>query len=819
LNTESIFTPKIISEIENEIKNAEGNEVYFIGKLDFESSLIDEYELRARGNSNMAPALLTDIEPGNIIFHNHPSGDLTPSGADIRVASHVGDKGIGFAIIDNSVGNVYIVVEPKIPAEITDLATNSVVNHFLKEGELAENLNDYEYREEQVKVVKEVIQSFNSQKKTLIEAGTGTGKSFAYLIPSLYWAYQNNELIVVSTNTINLQEQLIEKDLVLLKKVLPFSFKAVLVKGRSNYICKRKLNRFKTLANENLFDDDKQQIQFQNTLQWLEEADTGTRSEMNFKIDNKIWEKICSETDLCLGANCPYFDKCYFMQARKEIYSADLLVANHHLLLSDAKLKYETGQSDRGVLPKFSHLIVDEAHNFGEVATHHLGKSFYFNSLNKYLDQLHDKSYSVISTLRNEISETKIKGKKDLFSNIDQRIIPQIQRVRDLSQHYYTKLDNFFENNTLEHQLRLTDEVVTQKDWEKIYNSGDELIGYLSNLTVYLNYLYEDLVVKDVVREELSDILVDLEAVIGRGQKLTNYLDFNLKVEDKEYVFWLEKKGKSKVSQRNAPLDNSKILPDLLWDTLDNLVLTSATLTADNDFDYFLDSYGLQKSQTLQIESPFDYENQAVLAIPHDIPPANSPDFLKSIEETLADMLISYNGSTMVLFTSYKMLNYCLHKMEGRLNQKNLTILPQGRYPRHYIINTFKEKSSQIIFGTVSFWEGIDIKGDDLRYLLMMKLPFPVPSEPVAAARSELMRKNNINPFFNYSLPRAVIRFKQGFGRLIRSRRDRGMVVVFDNRLLKKSYGQAFLNSLPKKCPVKRVKKKSLIRKKKNKSK
>ena len=814
MDIDSIFNQDIKNKIRDEINDAAGNEIFIIGKPDSETGLIVDYELRARGNEKMAPALLSDIQPGNIIIHNHPSGNLNPSGADIKIASHMGDRGIGFAIIDNQVQDIYIVVEPRMPKEIKTLESEEILSHYNNDGELSAHLKGYEYRKEQVDVAKKVINSFNSNDKTLIEAGTGTGKTFAYLIPALYWSYYNNEPVMISTNTINLQEQIINKDLVLLKKALPFSFKSVLVKGRNNYICKRRLKRFKRISSDFLSDDEERQEQFKNILNWLEETESGTRSEANFRIDQDIWDEIGSETDLCLGTNCPYFDSCYFMEARKEIYSADLLVVNHHLLLSDARLKEETGQNDRGVLPDYSHLIIDEAHNFGEVATHHLGKSFYYNSLEKYLDQLHDKSYSIVTTLRNMISETDIKGKKDLFKAIDQRIIPLIKRIRELSKNYYNKLVDFFNNNTSELQLRLTEDIIESGEWQKVYQSGDNLIGHLDNLTFYLNNLYEDLVVKDLIREELQDSLIELEAVIDRGNRLTNYLEFNLKAEEKDYVFWLEKKGDSLVNQKNAPLDNSELLPGLLWDSLDNVILTSATLTVNDQFDYFINNYGLQNSETLKIESPFDYKNQAVLAIPHDIPPANSSEFLSEIEENLIDMLISYGGNTMVLFTSYKMLNYCLHKMEEKLNEEKINILPQGRYPRHYIIKSFKENNSQVIFGTVSFWEGVDIRGDDLRYLIMMKLPFPVPSEPVTAARSELMRKNNVNPFFNYSLPRAVIRFKQGFGRLIRSRQDKGMIVAFDNRLLQKSYGKVFLKSLPEDCPVKRVKKASLIRKK-----
>lgn len=807
------FDNKLIKELRDEIKKASGNEVYFVAKIDIEEKKVCSFEVRARGNRRMVPALLADLNPGQLIIHNHPSGNLDPSAPDIRLASKMGEKGIGFAIINNEVNDIYVVVEPKKPEKKVSLNYEKLHGYFDKKGEIATHLENYEYREEQMKVLKKVVDSFNNYNFSLIEAGTGTGKSLAYLIPALYWAHQNNETVVVSTNTINLQEQLIKKDLVLLKKVLPFDFKEILVKGRNNYVCRRKLNKFKKSAADYITDRSEEK-QFKKIVNWLKETERGTKSEAGFVIDQNFWQEIASETDLCLNTKCPFFDSCFFMEARKEVYNADLLVVNHHLLLSDARLKKDMDSVERGVLPEYHHLIIDEAHNFERAATYHLGKPFNYNSLNKFFDHLHDHSYSVIDSLRNELGKADFKYKERFYKMIDNKIIPLLKKVKEIGSEYRAILADFFNDFENEYQIRLTAEKLNKNKWQKVYQIGDELIGYLKNLNYNLNSIYEDLLLlNEETKELLTESILDLEAAIGRAQILIDRLSFNLQAEKQNYVFWLENRGRKNilVSQQNAPLNISDLLFDSLWQKMHNLILTSATLTVNNSFNYIKENLGLPNSEQLKVESPFDYNSQAMVVIPDDIPSPGEKNFSKVISENLSLILNSYGGKTMVLFTSYKMLNYCLRQVEKDLNNNKVKILPQGRFPRHQIIKEFKEKENRVIFGTVSFWEGVDIRGDDLKYLFMMKLPFPVPSEPIAAARSEKLEKEGKNPFFNYSLPRAVIRFKQGFGRLIRSRSDKGMVVIFDNRIAKKSYGNVFLNSLPSECPVKTVRVESLI--------
>ncbi|MFW6270797.1 MAG: helicase C-terminal domain-containing protein [Bacillota bacterium] len=808
MDIKNFFHKNVLDKIKNEIDNARGKEIYLAGYFDPKSEMISEVNILARGNKNMVPAIISDLKPGCVIVHNHPSGNLTPSAADIRIASKTGNKGIGFGIINNQADDIYMVVEPKKPKKIELLKKEKILSLFNNEGKLAENMNNYEFRKQQLEVVEKVVESFNQKKIYFIEAGTGTGKSFAYLIPALYWVHQNREPVVISTNTINLQEQIVKKDLIFLKKILPFSFKAVLVKGRSNYVCKRKLEYFKKIAGDFFNDKPEKKIEFDKILNWIKDTNTGTKSDINFTINSEIWSKIASETDLCLKTRCHYFDSCFFMKARKEVFSADLLIVNHHLLLSDANLK----KDNKKLLPDYRHLIIDEAHNFNDIATYHLGHPFNYYSLNKYLDRIDESEFSLITRIRNGLSGRNISNKKEIFHIIDRKIIPQVRKIREQGEEYFNHLDTFFDSYQ-QRMLRLTDKLINTDDWSNIQAKGEKIAGYLSVLGKFLHQLYKNLsILPSELLKELEDDLIGLESACNNCLDYIDSLKFNLSSEDENFVFWLEKEGRNnRINQKNAPLNTSEILPEILWDSMDNIILTSATLTVNSKFTFFKRSLGLNKSKDLKVSSPFNYSKQARLLIPVDIPPANDSTFLDEIIDNFKEMLTKFQGSTLVLFTSYSMLNYCLQNTEKYLNRKGINILPQGRYPRHFIINQFKTKNNQIIFGTVSFWEGIDVRGNDLKYLIIMKLPFPVPTRPVAAARKEQLKKEGKNPFFHYSLPRAVIRFKQGFGRLIRSKDDRGIIINLDNRIINKSYGRIFINSLPDDCPVKKTSMNQLI--------
>jgi ATP-dependent DNA helicase DinG len=811
LEIEEIFSLELKNKIRNDIIKAEGQEIYLAGKVN-ESSNIFNYKIIDNGNKSSASSIINNLNAGDVLIHNHPSGDLNPSASDIHLASRLADNGIGFIIINNEASRLYILIEARTLTKEKTLDKDEILSFFKENGKLSTYLADYEIRNEQIEVVEEIIRSFNNQHHSIIEAGTGTGKSFAYLIPAIFWSKLNKKLIVVSTNTINLQEQLIEKDLILLKKVLPFSFKVVLVKGRGNYVCLRRLRYMEKRFRQVFQDDSKKIIKFLKILDWIDTSESGSKSELKFSMDNEIWNEIASDSELCLKTKCPFFDSCFFMKARKEIYTADLLIVNHHLLLADAYLKYEMSE-DNGILPKYKHLIIDEAHNLDDIVTRHLGRPFYYIAVKNFLEHLYSNSFSLLPTIRNTISVRGLNNKKEILEIIDVKIIPLLKKISDINSGYINSL-NKLSDNTEDKILRITNDIIANELWHQVLNFGDEFIALLKQLGFFLSRLHEELIVINI-NLELDDELIELELANKRCQKYISGLEFNLNLDDENYVYWLEEEyhgDKKQISQRNAPLVISSLLSELLWKDLNNIILTSATLTVNNSFEYFKDLLGIEEWNELKVESPFNYEEQAKLIIPINIPYVNSKEFLNFMEDNLKDILIYFGGSSLVLFTSYSMLNFFVRNLEGELNKAGLNILPQGRFSRTYILNTFKKESKQIIFGTNSFWEGIDIKGDKLKYLIIMKLPFPVPSEPIAAARMEQLVESGENPFYNYSLPRAVIRFRQGFGRLIRSKKDNGIIISLDKRLYTKSYGKVFLNSLPSGCPVEKVYFNSLIK-------
>jgi len=811
LKAQEIITDEVIENIRSEIKKASGREIFIRAEVNFDEDKIDDFEVLARGDETRAPAITSGLGAGCLVIHNHPSGDLEPSGPDIRIASRIGDRGVGFAIIDNKVENIYTVVEPQEPREIKSLEPEEIVSLFSPGGKMEKKLNDYEYRSQQIDVVHEVIETFNNQQESFIEAGTGTGKSFAYLVPALYWNHLNDRPVVVSTNTINLQEQIIDKDLVFLQKILPFSFESKLVKGRRNYVCLRKADNMENRVEELFSEEPEKQQQFVKILNWLQNTKQGSRSDINFMVQQEVWHQVVSESDVCISTNCPFYGECYFMQARREIHEADILVVNHHLLLADAGLR----QENQSLLPAYKHLILDEAHNFPRTATHELGRAFRPGWLERFFQRVDTSRFSLITRLRNRVGAIGEKQKKDIINLLD-NIISRVKNCREVAQEYFNTLANFYGNHG-DRMYRITADIREKESWTRVQSQGDSLLGQLSTLGVKLDKLYKQMnFLADEKREEFEELILELELASNRCQSFIETLDFNLQnhtAEKEDYVFWLQKdeyfKG-AQISQENAPLNISELLPEILWDRLSSLIITSATLTINDNFKFFRQSLGLPGARKLRVDSPFDYKKQARLLIPRDIPTPGAEKFLEEIIEEFKEMLASFGGSTMVLFTSYSMLNYCLEHTRPDLEQKGLRILAQGEFPRHYILNNFKAQKSQIIFGTVSFWEGVDIKGDDLKYLIIMKLPFPVPSRPVAAARKEKLEQEGKNPFYHYSLPRAVIRFKQGFGRLIRSRKDRGVIISLDNRLLQRSYGKVFLNSLPDDCSVEAVDMESL---------
>ncbi len=787
------FSEDIKQIIRREIKAAEGNEVFFLLEIDFKKNLIDNVEVLARGNQNSAPAIIEYLSKNSMVLHNHPSGDTTPSGPDINIASKLGNKGVGFAISDNEVKDIYILVEPKEIGTENRINKKEILNYFKEDGPLSRHMKGFEYRNQQLEITEKIIDNFNRAEQTLIEAGTGIGKSLAYLIPALYWAHENEEPVVISTNTINLQQQIMDQDVEFLKKVLPFKFKADLAIGRKNYLCIRKL---KNIAAS--FRGDGEQADFAKIFNWAQKTKTGIKSEIKFNFKNEIWDEVASDNDYCIGSLCPYYDDCYFMKARNELFNSDLIVVNHYLLLSDAVMK----KSGYSTLPKYKSLIVDEAHNFHDVATYHLGKDTSYKLNKRVLKKLYDKKYSIIPRIRNKLAELSVKNKKEIYQLIDKNIIATIKDLEEDNKEYFLLLDKYFKRHKKQ-SLIITEEIKEDQDYQEIIQKGFKYHNNYEKLLIYLKRLIKELKIIKNYDKIKADVL-ELKQNLNTVNDMVLNLLFNLESSDDDYVFWLEKYRYSDeyISHKSALLNVKSHLPDMLWSNLRNFLLTSATLSVNDSFNFFIDALGISHPEEVIVSSPFNYEKQSRLIIPTDIYAPSHDIFIGQITEDLRDILRTFRGSTMVLFTSYNMLDQLYNRINPELEAENINILSQSKFSRHYIMNKFKSSKNQVIFGTQSFWEGVDIVGSDLKYLIIMRLPFPVPSDPVNAARIQLLNEEGKNYFYEYFIPKAVIKFKQGFGRLIRSKNDKGIVICMDNRIIRKNYGQVFLNSIPDRCPV-----------------
>ena len=803
MQSAQIFSDQTLKFMRNEIKKADNNEVYFKGKFNFSEAVIDKVEVIARGNDKMAPAIVNNLKPGLCVIHNHPSGDLRPSAADIKIASKLGNRGVGFIIVDNEVKESYVVVEPEQVGKREPLPRQKLLELLQSGGGLEKVLSDFRERKEQLSVLDRIISAFNDREKVMIEAGTGIGKSFAYLLPAIFWNELNEEVIVISTNTINLQQQLLEKDLVQLKQILPFDFKAILVKGRNNYICKRKVHNILNQTDDEGEDSKLTRVARHIYESFKEENYSGAYSEFDFSVSAEIWQELRSESDLCLGSNCPHVEKCFFQKAREEVHKSDILIVNHHLLLSDVILKEQMG----GILPDFNKLIIDEAHNLPEAAHNISGKEFHAPKVLRLLNRLKNSINSPMVKLRNLDVVIEESIKKSVFNIIDNQLWPLSQRLEDAIKEYGQKLEDLMSSD--QKTLRLKE--MTFSDEEKLTwkTQGDKVLQLLQQFENKLEELKE--LLTDNIKNTppgKNPIIQELTGYIERINKFMVALELNLNFDSHQdrFVFWLQRDnygGNFKVRQKNSRIKVNDFLQETLYSRLVTLILTSATLAVKDDFSYFKERLGLSKADQLKISSPFDYENQVEIFAPENIPAVTEDDFIEKIMPDLAEVVLSTEGGSLLLFTSYNMLHETKNLLNPYLNNSSKELLIQGESSRQQILNRLKTSGSSILLGTSSFWEGIDVQGSALSLLVIMRLPFAVPSNPIVAARQEMIENQGKNPFYEETLPGAVLRFKQGFGRLIRAKSDTGKVVILDRRIMKRRYGKYFIKSLPEGCNVK----------------
>jgi len=813
--------PEAISSIRDAVEKTKGNEVFFVGRLN-DDHLVADVDVYAMGNKHAVPAIIKEAKYGDVIIHNHPDGILDPSDADLEIASHMGLLGVGCYIVDNNVEYLYPVV--KVPKKRTYEGLNfeELSAHFLSGGSFAKYLYQYEYRKPQVEMLKSVVTAFNEDKIAIIEAGTGTGKSLAYLVPAVFWSIKNKERVVVSTHTINLQEQLIEKDIPVLKKCCGVDFKSVLVKGRNNYICLRKVYNLRTEGGVLIEDRDRQQLN--DLLEWAVKTRDGSKADLNFVPQDDVWEAIQSEADQCTRLKCRFYDDCFFYIARRNAASADVLVVNHYLLMADLALRKEMkGYDTVAILPPFKKIIIDEAHRLEAVATANLGYTISKLRIIKLLGRLinlKDNRKGLLQYLKNKLRDVSSVHDKSVATKITDMINTEIldarQRLYETVQAIFDDISNTVSNYVVseglqknrdeEIKLRVTTSFISTDLWQDVIETGLKTLSVDILKFASLLKLLEDEIggLSKTSLDVLSSVLIDISSCKMRLRLAANDLVFFITTNERSCKWMEVKRYRENPAVRfcAAPLSVSEDLKACLYDNYNTIILTSATLAINKNFKFFKDDIGLHQTpegrlSELILDSPFDFKKQVIIGIPTDISEPNESGYTSDLEENILKTVEITEGRALILFTSYSLLDNLYKKLEPQITQLGYTCLKQGMDNRHNLLEAFKKDKTSVLFATDSFWEGIDVKGDALECVILTRLPFKVPTEPIIEARAEAIERAGGDAFYNYSVPMAVIKFKQGFGRLIRSRDDKGVVIVFDSRVATKRYGKIFLQSLP----------------------
>ena len=655
------------------------------------------------------------------------------------------------------------------------------------DGPLAGLLPGYEHREPQLQMLLAVAQIQARGGTLVVEAGTGTGKSLAYLVPSIARAVRHGERVVVSTNTHTLQEQLMVKDLPGLREWLPWDFKACLLKGRSNYVSLRRWRRF--LA-EPCKDADELKFKLK-VLLWLHSTSSGDRSELRLHgREEVLWAHIASDPLDCVGIHCTKED-CYVHRARAEAEASNLVVINHALLLADAEV-------GGGLLPDFEHLVVDEAHHLEEAATRGLRQEVDGPGLLALLERLaspptNDKSQGLLGELQRQ---PHLGASDEAFAQAVPMSLVAGERVRNLfdiaTRWVGAKLS---ETERRDDSVRLTPVLREDEAWPSMSIAAENAVTALTALDSGLRQAVAG--VRDWLGgSEPDQGIRELEIIRGRLEAASRVIDEAMRAPDPNRVYWFTLVARTEnLVLRAAPINVGSLLRKRVYADRRSTVFTSATLAVGGTFDYFRSRVGLDTGiEELILPSPFDFLHQALVCLPSDFPAPEHETFDQQVEEVVASVARRVGGRTLVLFTSHRQLRDVHTALKHRVDLDEVLILGQGiDGQRRQVLKSFEEAERPLLLGTASFWEGIDVPGERLSCVIMVRLPFPVPTEPVYAARAEQVRDG----FAQLALPQAALRLKQGFGRLIRRSTDRGAVVILDNRILGRVYGKAFLDVLP----------------------
>ena len=773
--------------------------------------MIQSARVVARGDAGSVLALPGFAQRGEMMVHNHPSGLLEPSPEDLQVAARIHDDGVGFAITNNFATELYVVVEvPRVP-EKKRIDPQAIDADLGAEGAIAARLPRYEDRPSQRAMAMEIARLYNEGGVGLLEAGTGVGKSLGYLVPALRWAAANGERTIVSTNTINLQEQLVRKDLPFLASALtdqPVRF--ALLKGWRNYLCRLRLEQA-TGSGGTLFEEG-MQAELGTIAAWADRTADGSLSDLPTPPRPEVWDEVAAEPDLCQRFKCPHYDACFLFKARREAAQADVIVVNHHLLLSDVAVRRASQNwDDAAVLPAYRRLVIDEGHHLEDAASSHLGATVTRRALQRLFNRLERRGKGLLPALMGKLSASD-----DLLSTasldlVHARLAPSVDALRIKSAMVFDLLDTFLHERG-EAVVRLTDDFATDSIW----NAGlrialDDTLGEIELMEQGLRLVRERIERSARLEETMAPVLNELRAVTRRLQAAGDGLRQALRPPEGEpTVRWVEVRGRERsVAVSTVPLDLAPILREDLFERAETTIVTSATLAAGSDdvgerrFEFLAARLGVRDSKLptrmAAFPSPFRYREQAILAVPTDAPPPNvdGDGHFRAVTRVVMDVAAASDGGMFVLFTSHRDVRAMASELRARGIDRRWPLLVHGEETRDVLLGRFREAGQAVLLGTASFWEGVDVPGDALRALVIAKLPFRVPTEPVTAAHCEAIAARGGDSFGEYMLPHAALRLKQGFGRLIRSATDRGVVVIADPRIATKRYGRELLDCLP----------------------
>jgi len=803
------IAPNAAAAVRAAIRLAGGREVCFVCKVD-EREVIVGARVVARGDIKSVLALPGFAQRGELLLHNHPSGNLEPSGPDLEIAARMHDAGVGFAIVDNEASEVYVVVEVPRERRQAPVDVRGVDALLGAAGPIARLHQRYEDRASQRGFARTIARLYNGGGIGVLEAGTGVGKSLGYLVPALRWAAQNGERTVVSTNTINLQEQLVGKDLPFLARALedqPVRF--ALLKGWHNYVCLLRLEQARG-AGATLFDPGSV-ADMESIAAWAERTGDGSLSDLVTPPKPDVWDEVAAEPDLCLRLQCPHFDRCFLFAARRQAAQADVIVVNHHLLLADLAVRRASQKwDDSAVLPPYSRLVIDEGHHLEDAAASHLGATATRRGLQRLFGRLERRGKGLLPTLAARLST-----RKDLLSVasldlVHARLFPSAVAAREKGGVVFDLLDGLMQEARVP-VLRLTETFADHPIWRAgLAAALEDLLRELALLGDNLRLVRERLETDEQALEAQAALLGELRGVSRRLDNAGDALREGLTPAGKHpTVRWLEVRGKERnLAVTSVPLDLAPILREDLFKRLETAIVTSATLSTDGKFDFVRARLGLTEDdvepETQVFPSPFDYPSQAMLAVPTDIPAPNVDPrgHFEAVVDAIAEVARAAGGGVFALFTSHRDVREAAQVLRERGVDQRFPLMVHGEDGRAALLRRFTDAGHAILLGTSSFWEGVDVPGDPLRALVLSKLPFKVPTEPLTAAHCEAIASRGGDPFREYMIPHAALRLKQGFGRLIRTATDQGVVVLMDPRAESKPFGRELVEGLP---PARRV--------------